>query len=136
MDTSTVAARADSLGRRVVPRRFRGLEEKRRIMAEARAPGGSVAAAARAHGVNANLVFAWMRLEERGLLPARTRRQGATLLPVRIESTAAASTSSAASDARCGGERIEVVLADGTQLRVYGAPVWECFERTLRLLRS
>ena len=68
MDTSTVASRADTLGRRVVPRNFRSLEEKQAILADARASGGSVAAIARKYGVNANLIFAWMRLEEQGLL--------------------------------------------------------------------
>lgn len=60
MDTSTVAVRADTLGCRVVPRRFRSLEEKLRLIAEARAAGASVAAVARKHGVNANLLFVWM----------------------------------------------------------------------------
>src|SRR5882672_999134 len=47
MDTSTVTVRADTLGRRVVPRHFRSLEEKLQIVAEARAPEASVAAVAR-----------------------------------------------------------------------------------------
>ena len=38
-------------------RRYRGLEEKRRIVEETLAEGASVALVARAHGVNANLVF-------------------------------------------------------------------------------
>src|SRR5215471_7488014 len=57
MDTSTVVARADTIGQRVVPRRFRSLEEKQRIIAEATAPAASVAAVARKHGVNANLLY-------------------------------------------------------------------------------
>jgi transposase len=36
-------------------------EEKRRILGEAACPGASVAAVARRHGLNANLVFAWRR---------------------------------------------------------------------------
>ena len=47
MDTSTVDGRADTLGRQVVPRRFRSLEEKLSIIAEARVPGASIAAIAR-----------------------------------------------------------------------------------------
>jgi transposase len=38
-------------------RRYRTLEEKRRIVEETLAQGASVARVARAHGVNANLVF-------------------------------------------------------------------------------
>jgi len=43
-------------------RRFRTVEEKRRIVEETLQPGGSVAGIARAHGVNANQVFTWRRL--------------------------------------------------------------------------
>ena len=49
MDTSTQA---------VAPKRqYRALEEKRRIVEETLAEGASVAGVARAHGVDANLVF-------------------------------------------------------------------------------
>ena len=65
MDTSIAVERADTLGRRVVRRRFRSLQDKRRVVTEAQAPGTSVAAVARAHGVNVNLIFAWIRLHDR-----------------------------------------------------------------------
>ncbi len=89
MDTNTVAehvpAALDSRGRRIVPRRLRSIGEKRAIVATAFAPGASVAAVAREHGVNANLVFAWHRLQQQGLLEARTRRGSARkLLPVKL----------------------------------------------------
>lgn len=50
--------------------------------------GVSVARVARAHGINANQVYAWRRLYERGLLgpPAHP----AALVPVRITDTAPA----------------------------------------------
>lgn len=41
-------------------------EEKRRIVAETRAPGSSVSVVARRHDINANLLFKWKRLEEAG----------------------------------------------------------------------
>jgi transposase len=44
-------------------------------------PGASVAAIARKHGVNANLLFGWRRLHKRGLL--EQCREPASLLPVR-----------------------------------------------------
>ncbi len=47
-------------------RRSWSLEERQRIVDEARAPGGSVAAVARRHGVNANLVFKWIRRAREG----------------------------------------------------------------------
>lgn len=42
-------------------RRWRTVEEKRRIVEEALAPGASVSQVARSHGVNANQVFQWRR---------------------------------------------------------------------------
>ena len=47
-------------------RRTRSLEERKRIVGEALAPGASVAAVARRHGLNANLVFKWIRRSREG----------------------------------------------------------------------
>jgi transposase len=66
-------------GRRV--RRWRSVEEKRRIVELTLVPGASVALVARAHGVNANQVFKWRREFERGELPAAVSAP-ASLLPV------------------------------------------------------
>jgi transposase len=65
------------------PRRMRTNEEKRRIVEEALVPGASVAAVARRHGVNANLLFGWRRLHKQGLLE-RSREPTASLLPVHV----------------------------------------------------
>ena len=62
-------------------RQYRSLEEKQRMVGEALAEGASVAGVARAHGVNANLVFNWCRLYRAGRLG---RRSEAKLLPVRV----------------------------------------------------
>ena len=53
---------ASSGKRRVWP-----AEERRRIVAEATAPGASVAAVALQHGINANLLFKWIRAHATGL---------------------------------------------------------------------
>jgi transposase len=47
-------------------RRTRSLDERKRIVEEALAPGVSVAAVARRHGLNANLVFKWIRCSREG----------------------------------------------------------------------
>ena len=73
MDTSTHP---------VLKRRHRTLAEKQLILAEATAPGASVAAVARKHGVNANLVFGWLRLRKAGLLQKAVTP--APLLPVKV----------------------------------------------------
>jgi transposase len=52
-------------------RRTWSLEERQRIVAEALAPGESVAAVARRHGLNANLVFKWVRRSREGWLDRR-----------------------------------------------------------------
>jgi len=71
---------------RVVPeskRRRRSMAERRRVVEETLAPGASVARVARAHGVNANQVFHWRRLYQRGLLGGKEQRL-AGLLPVKV----------------------------------------------------
>src|SRR5882757_10689986 len=57
-----MAAR-DGAGER---RRTRNLDERKRIVEEALAPGISVAAVARRHGLNANLIFKWIRRSREG----------------------------------------------------------------------
>jgi transposase len=132
MDTSTLKPHGEVLGRKVVTRRFRSLEDKLQIIREARAPSASVAAVARSHGINANLVFAWMRQEEQGVLSSKTRASAPALLAVRVEpSTPVAPMSQGERSA----ERIEIELPDGTCVRAYGAVPWEGVERVLRLLR-
>ncbi len=71
----------DTYTQAVTPkRRYRGLEEKRRIVEETLAEGASVALVARTHGVNANLVFSWRKLYQAGRLGSG----GAKLLPVQV----------------------------------------------------
>ncbi len=62
-------------------RRQRSIAERRQIVEETFAPGASVARVARAHGVNANQVFNWRRLYQRGMLGGNT---GTALLPVKV----------------------------------------------------
>src|SRR2546430_17498007 len=78
MDTSTQSIQLRGRERR----RFRTVEEKRRIVEEALEPGASVARVARVHGVNANQLFGWRRLYLQGQLePANRETPG--LLAVR-----------------------------------------------------
>lgn len=133
MDTSThMAARAiatDTLGRRIAPRRHRTIEEKRAIVAESSQPGASVAEVARRHGVNANLVFGWRRLERQGLLEVHSRRmQGRRLIPVRLLSEGVLPSS-----ASSGTLRIE--LPAGVQLQVSGTVDAALIERVIEWLR-
>lgn len=63
-----MAAAKDGVGAR---RRTWSLEERQRIVGEALEPGSSVAAVARRHGLNANLVFKWIRRAREGWLDRR-----------------------------------------------------------------
>src|SRR6266699_2657348 len=74
-----------------IKRHYRSAEEKRRIVEETLLPGVSVAVVARAHSVNANLVFHWRKLYQAGLLADRgatslgkAGTSGVRLLPVRV----------------------------------------------------
>lgn len=64
-------------------RKRRSAAEKRLIVEQASEPGASVARVARAHGLNANVVFHWRRLYREGKLVTEST-QGMKLLPVSI----------------------------------------------------
>jgi transposase len=132
MDASTVVApvATDTLGRRIVRRRYRTAQEKRQIVAEARAPGASMAEVARRHGVNANLVFAWRRLQERGLLIEHKRgpAKKVKLLPVSLSDEPRGASPGAV-------PYVEIELGGGTRVRSYGAVDAALLERLINLLR-
>ena len=95
-------------------RRMRTVEEKLRIVQETLMPGISVAAVARRHGVNANLLFSWRRQHEQGVLAKRTRLPKATkLLSVQVSAPVALVASN--SDGT-----IEIELPCGVRVRVMG----------------
>ena len=60
----------------------RAVTEKRRIVELTLEPGASVAAVARAEGVNANQVFEWRRAYRAGRLNDDGSEQSSALLPV------------------------------------------------------
>ena len=70
------------------PRKRRSVVEKRRIVEETLEPEASVARVARAHGVNANQVFAWRRQYRQGLL-GEGHAETVNLLPVHVTGTRA-----------------------------------------------
>ena len=136
MDTSTAVAQAllatDTLGRRIVPRRFRSVAEKRRIVQEMIESGCSGAEVARRHGVTANLIFTWRRLHEQGLLAERTRRARKStvrLLPVKIDAQDSAPT------AAVGEAYMEIELPGGVRVRSFGAVDRAMLESVLTVLR-
>lgn len=117
MDTSQQAIQVRG---RESKRRFRTVEEKRRIVEETLQPGASVARVARAHGVNANQVFGWRRLYQQGRLEGRSS-ETPDLLPVRVIGTTAmeAARSTGTRRRRTSSGMIHVELPKG-QLRIAG----------------
>ena len=133
MDTSNPAV-IDSVSSRRSPsqanRRHRSPELKRQIVEETLAPGASVARVARAHGVNANQVFAWRRQYRQGLLESG-KRGTPGLLAVRI-----AESGAHASDLPIGrtlSGTIQIELPKG-QLRLTGAVDTEALRVVLKEL--
>ena len=115
-------------------RRNWSIEERQRIVDEALSPGASVAATARQHGVNANLVFKWIRRGQEGWLDRRRGPRSSALLlapaatpgfvPVEIVAptpaltTPAVPVSRAPRDRRSGGRRgaMEITLPNGARV--------------------
>jgi transposase len=81
--------------------------ERRRVVEEILVAGTSVAAVARAHGVNANQVYHWRKLYDRGLLDTDT--SAAKLVPVSITDDADRETTA---DDRQAAEASAVVCSD------------------------
>ena len=122
--------------RRVPARRRRLVEEKRWIVEQTLEPGASVARVARAHGVNANQVFAWRRLYRKGLLGAKGAGS-MRFLPVAISDVPVSATAQGI----CDGARstlsgtIQVEFPKG-QLRVTGRVDAEALRAVLEQLRG
>jgi transposase-like protein len=87
-----------------------------------------VAAIARRHGVNDNVIFNWRRLYRRGLLPGQSER----LVPVEITETPK-DEKRAAPPASLSAGHIEIELRGG-RVRVYGAVPAEMVREVLREL--
>ena len=138
MDTS-VERTTDRLGRPTGPRRKYTTTEKLAILAETRRRGASVAEVARAHGINANLLFGWRRLERRGALRSESS-ESTTLLPVRIESPTVVPRRRRREVAN-GADReptdgvIEIEFGGGVRVRLRGAVDSALLARVLEALR-
>lgn len=141
MDTSAKGAVVASELVEREKRRLRTLEEKLLIVEEAMHPGASVAAVARRHGVNANLLFGWRRLHRKGLLIEQRHGTSPPLLPVQITSPTITPTRRAAqkpsvpsSPPSATGGYIELSLPSGISVRLHGAVQREALATVLAVL--
>jgi len=130
----------DTLGRRTGPRMRHTLEEKLRIVEEARAKGASVAMVARRHNLNANQVFAWRRQHRRGLLNPQAAKDDAKLLPVKVSTPTvlpterATPTAPSPSESKQAAQLIEIRLRNGHSIVVRGRVDGEALARVIDLL--
>jgi transposase len=101
-------------------RRRRSVSQKLEIVRLTMEPGASVAQVARAHGVNANQVFSWRRLVEKGQLGDAGPRATA-LLPVTLsaDTETKPETTDASNDVQtCGGGAIHIELPGRAMISV------------------
>lgn len=115
-------------------RKRRSAAEKRLIVEQALEPGASVARVARAHGLNANVVFNWRRLYIAGKLAAEPA-QAMKLLPVRIaERDVVERPPEEAFTPSCGSIHIE--LPGEVRIRVEGHADPAAIRAVLEVLRG
>ena len=135
-----IPAKSDSSEQPPATRRIRTLAEKLSILREIDQPGASVAAVARRHGMNANLLFAWRRLHTKGLL--ESQRHAPPLLPVKVTSptitptrrgtaTAKPSRVHPVSSNAVATAGVEIVLVDGVRVRLSGDAQRRVLDRIL-----
>ena len=115
-------------------RRWR-IEEKLRIVAEAEAPGAVFAAVARRHDISRGLLWIWRQQMRRGELRAVSFQ--AEFMPVNvIADTSDARVSASASMPITMPETVDIILPDGTCLRVNAAIDATSLRRLLGVLRG
>jgi len=113
-------------------------EEKRSICFQTKAPGVSVAQVARRYGMNANLIFKWLRDPHFAPDPTLTdlADDGPCFLPVEIVDHACEGDEPTVDDAdicKCTtGGMIEIDLAGGHHLRINGSYDPEALVRLIR----
>lgn len=120
-------------------RRWRA-EKKLRILAELAEPGAKFVDVARRHEVSRGLLWQWRDAQRRGTLVA----EEATFVPVRVVSELPAAEPQGASAAcpppadlgAAPDDRIEIVLPDGTAVRVPEATSTTALRRVLAALRG
>ena len=113
-------------------------EEKLRILAELDEPGVKFSAVARRHDISRSLLWQWRDARRRGRLVAETP----ALVPLQVVPELPAPEAREGSDpTRCIGppepdSRIEIVLPDGTAVRVTEAISAAALRRVLAALRG
>jgi transposase len=115
-------------------RRRWGLEEKLRIVAETQAPGACVREVAARHDVYPSLLHNWRRQVREGRLAATPPVR---FVPIRMaEASPAAAEPERMVTVQPAAETIEVMLPDGSRLRVGNEVGLAALRRVLTALRG
>jgi transposase len=116
-------------------RRRWSLADKRRIVGEALAPGGSVNAVARRHELHASQLFAWCKAAREGLLddPTSVVAAGRGFAPVVVEDKPSAPMPAVSSPSPLSG-RMEIVLSNGHRVVVDASVDVAALGRVLEVL--
>jgi transposase len=125
-------------------RRSWSMAERRRIVEAALAPDASVAGVARAHDVNANLVFKWIRRSREGWRDRRRalrRSPGAdaapSFVPVRLIAPAPTALKDAVSgEGGAPSRQCDPQSSSGAQVRIEGGVDGEVLRLVLSTLRG
>ena len=110
----------------------RTMEEKRKIVLESLLPDTSIAAVARIHGINANLLHSWRWLYRRGEL-GKTE-DDPKFLPIKVSSKT--QSVSKLSDTRQENQKayLEIILGE-VRVLVHGAVSPEVLNNVLKVLK-
>lgn len=120
-------------------RRKWSVEEKRRIVAQARVPGVSVSQVARRYDMNANLIFKWLR-DPRFASAADDGTDGpasaTSFLPVELAAAPRLDPPVTEPVSAPEASKLEIVLANGHRISVSGAYDPDALSRLVRGLGS
>lgn len=108
-------------------------EEKRRLVAATLEPGASVAAVARQHGLNTNMLFNWRREARRAAADAVPTSKAAGFVPLGVIGPALPATRRAGDGP---GGRIEIELPNGIRLRLDASVAAPALRRVVATLKD
>jgi transposase-like protein len=114
-------------------RRRWGVEEKLRIVAETYEPGTTVGAVAARHDVYPSLLRTWRRQVREGYLVATQARH---FMPVRLTEAPSPASATAPAVNALATDAIEIVLPDGSRVRVGSGVNLNALRRVVTALRG
>ena len=110
----------------------RSIEDKRKIVLESLSATASIAAVARAYGINANFLHTWRWQYRRGELGEH--HSNATLIPVKVSSPISTKLKSTTSDPAVREAHLEIIV-DGAKIIVHGSVQADVLQTVIKALQ-